>query len=131
MAGAIRLLHNKMAAMAKPVGGQIGVALGLIEASRKPKLATVKYASPTKRSATASDPSGWARGSSGPGSVATLMPACLEADAALIAVSETVLGMRRICLIARMHVVPFATSASLLPFGRHWFVRKTILSLGD
>jgi len=31
-----------MAAMAKPVGGQIGVALGLIEASRRPKLASVK-----------------------------------------------------------------------------------------
>ena len=37
MAGAIRLPHNKMAAMAKPVGGQMGVALGLIEASRRPR----------------------------------------------------------------------------------------------
>ena len=37
MAGAIRGPHNKMAAMAKPVGGQMGVALGLIEASRRPR----------------------------------------------------------------------------------------------
>src|SRR5215475_11708830 len=34
--------------MAKPVGGQIGVALGLIEASRSPSVASVKYATPTR-----------------------------------------------------------------------------------
>ena len=44
MAGAIRLPHSKMAAMAKPVGGQMGVALGLIEASRSPRSASAKYA---------------------------------------------------------------------------------------
>ena len=37
MAGAIRKPHNKMAAMAKPVGAQMGVALGLTEASRRPR----------------------------------------------------------------------------------------------
>jgi hypothetical protein len=36
-AGAIREPHNKIAAIAKPVGGQIGVTLGLIEASRRPR----------------------------------------------------------------------------------------------
>src|SRR5262249_32810425 len=54
MAGAIRWPHNRTAAMAKPVGGQIGVELGLIEANRRPRSASAKYANPTRISATAS-----------------------------------------------------------------------------
>jgi hypothetical protein len=66
MAGAIRGPHNKMAAMAKPVGGQMGVALGLIDARCRPRPASAKYAIPTRIRRTASDPSGWARGGSRP-----------------------------------------------------------------
>jgi hypothetical protein len=42
IAGHIRIPHNTTAASAKPVGAQIGLALGLIEASRKPSLASTK-----------------------------------------------------------------------------------------
>src|SRR5262245_30212927 len=69
MAGAILWPHNTTAAIAKPVGGQMGVALGLIEASRRPRWANVKYASPTRISA---KKSGWNRGALCP-SLRTLM----------------------------------------------------------
>ena len=40
IAGQIRRPPSSTAASARPVGGQIGLALGLIEASRKPSLAS-------------------------------------------------------------------------------------------
>jgi hypothetical protein len=42
MAGETRYPSNSTAAKARPVAGQIGVALGLIEASNKPALAQTK-----------------------------------------------------------------------------------------
>ena len=42
MAGKMRYPSSNTAANARPVGGQMGVALGLIEASNKPALAHPK-----------------------------------------------------------------------------------------
>ncbi len=42
IAGQTRKPPSRTAASAKPVGGQIGLALGLMEASRKPNLASAK-----------------------------------------------------------------------------------------
>ena len=42
IAGQTRKPPSSTAASAKPVGGQIGLALGLMEASRKPSLASTK-----------------------------------------------------------------------------------------
>ena len=42
IAGQIRKPASNTAASARPVGGQIGLALGLIEANRSPSLASTK-----------------------------------------------------------------------------------------
>src|SRR6266478_561979 len=53
IAGQTRRPLNRTAAKARPVGGQIGVALGWIEARVRPTFARTKYATPITRSSPA------------------------------------------------------------------------------
>ena len=50
MAGQTRTPRRRMAAKARPAAGQTGVALGWIDASNRPALASRKYAAPIARS---------------------------------------------------------------------------------